>query len=199
MGLKEILEALEQEAAKTEKEIHERALAQAQRIREESKVRAEETKKLLLEQEQKKIEQEAKNIVSAAEAEARKILSKAKQETFELVRKKLEELISREPEIKEAFFRFALEDAVSLLNGQLSQAKIDVSSQDSQTVEKVVKEMGLELPVSATNGIKSGFAIILNDGKIAVRLTPELAAERLMKLYVKEIAEKLTGLADGTA
>jgi vacuolar-type H+-ATPase subunit E/Vma4 len=193
MGLKEILEALEQEAIAMEKEIHERALAQAERIRAEASSRAAEAKQLLLEEEKKKVEQEARNIINAAEAEARKILSRAKEQTFVLVRKKLEELIAKDPELKKKLFRLALKDALRLLDGQVGHVKLEVAASDVDVVEETLKSLGVELEVLPANGLKNGFVVSARDGTIAIKSTPALIAERLMKLYVEEIARRLLG------
>lgn len=191
MGLKEILEALEQEASNAIKEIELRALNQAQQIRDESVKKAEHAKEEILASEKKKIEQECKNLIYAAEAERRKIISKSREEVFSMVRKKIEELIQGDDQLKKRLYEAALKDALLSFGEEAENLQIVASEADRGVIEEILSKGNINMPVSATNGIDSGFAVRTPDEKVFFVLTPQVVAERLMKFYISEISEKL--------
>ncbi|MCX7832196.1 MAG: V-type ATP synthase subunit E [Actinobacteria bacterium] len=191
MGLKEILDALEQEAVRAIKEVEERAIAQAKRIREESVIKAEEAKRQILESEKKRIEQECKNIIFSAEAEARKMISRAREEVFELVRERIKKLVENDDSIRKKLIEVALKDAISLLDGQAEELEVSSSKKDKEYIEDFIKKLGTSAKISISNGLSSGFILKTADEKVAFALTPEIIAEKILKQYVAEISERL--------
>lgn len=191
MGLKEILEALEQEASNAIKEIELRALNQAQQIREESVKKAERAKEEILASEKKKIEQECKNLIYAAEAERRRIISKSREEVFSMVRRKIEELIAADHDLKKRLYETALEDAFQAFGEESGELQVVASEADKGVIEEILKTTNRKLEVNTADGIDAGFALKTPDEKVFFVLTPQVVAERLMKLYISEISEKL--------
>lgn len=193
MGLKEILDALEHEADNAIKDVQQRAVAQAQRIKEDSVRRAEEAKQEIIASETKKIEQESKNIIYAAEAEGRKLISKAREEVFSLARQKLEDLIKNDGEIRQKVFKVALEDSISSLGSFSSEVEIAVSESDKPLVEEFLKEKELEARVVNSPEISDGFVVRAQGGKVSIVVNAAVISERLMKQYTAEISERLFG------
>lgn len=193
MGLKEILDALEHEADNAIKDIQQRAVAQAQRIKEDSVRRAEEAKQEIIASETKKIEQESKNIIYAAEAEGRKLISKAREEVFSLARQKLEYLIKNDGEIRQKVFKVALEDSIFSLGAFSSEVEIAVSESDKPLVEEFLKEKELEAKVVNSPEISDGFVVRAQGGKVSIVVNAAVISERLMKQYTAEISERLFG------
>jgi vacuolar-type H+-ATPase subunit E/Vma4 len=192
MGLKEIVEALERECERTIKEIEERALVQAQRIREEAREKAEKAKEELLASEKKKIEQEVRNILNDAEAKARRIKAEAREKMFQLVFEEMKKIIQSDRKIAESVYRMALMDALSYMNGSSEKPVLAVSKNDREIVEKIIAEAGMEkLSVSETNGISSGFVLSSGDGKTRYVVNSELIAGRLARQYLSEISKRL--------
>lgn len=192
MGLKEIVEALERECERTIKEIEERALVQAQRIREEAKEKAEKAKEELLVLEKKKIEQEVRNILNDAEAKARRIKSEAREKMFQMVYEEIKNLLQSDREIAESLYQIALIDALSYLNGSTEKTVISVSKSDKEIVEKILTEAGVKtISISETNGISSGFVLSNSDGKVQYVVNTELIASRLVKQFLSEISKRL--------
>lgn len=189
MGLKEIIEALEKECEGTVKEIEERALVQAQRIRDEAAERAERASEELVQAEKKKIALEARNIINDAQAKARRIIAEARDETFKLIYQEIKSQIENNPEIAEVLYGIALEDALQNLNGKSREAVLVASKRDRSLIEKLARSMGLS--VSESNGIKSGFVLNSENGKVSFVVNPEIIAERITRLYLAEIAKRL--------
>lgn len=191
MGIKEILQALEEECQQAEADIRERASLEAKQILAEAEERAKRARETVYAREKEKIEREKQNIINNARMEAARIIADAKDKAIQVVVDRLAALVLENKDYREQVLRKALEDAFqsSRLNGD--GAEIYANKDDVETISKLVREHKLNLPVKTANSMKMGFFIENKSGTISIRSDLDVFLKKVLREYTSFIAERL--------
>lgn len=191
MGIKEILQALEEECRQAEADIKERASLEAKQILAEAEERAKRARETVYAREKDRIEREKQNIINNARMEAARIIADAKDRAIQKVVDRLAALILDNRNYREQVMRKALEDTFESASLAGDGFEIYANKDDVDLLKKLVKEYELNLPVKTANSMKMGFYIENREGTVTIRSDLDVFLKKVLREYMPFIAERL--------
>ena len=190
MSIESLLSGLELEAEKEKKEILEKAQAEAQGILKEAQDRANKIRSDLLLKAREEMDLEYSKYLSRAKSESLRLI-------LDALNKELESLSGRvltkvADFIKTSSYCDFLSALIkNTLNHITGKPAMEVSPQDFERTQKILKDLKCEASVQSQSNISSGFLIRSLDSRMTIDNTIEKRLANFFNLNRSEISKKL--------
>jgi V/A-type H+-transporting ATPase subunit E len=192
MGLEEILQALEEEGKRDEREIKTRAEAEAKAILKRAEEEARRIEAGLIEEAKRKAEMEKTKLLNAARLYVKKELIKAKEEVLKEAVKEAEKglvQLKSKSQYKEVL-RKLTEEALEGINGKVI---VYVAKKDMPLMKKNLQEMQVDAEIRSHLNSLGGVKVETADGSITVSNTLDTRLSQVSQVFRAEVVKLLFG------
>ena len=193
MPYEDLISAVKAGAQERIKEIQDRALAEAQKIRKDAEERAQSTRSAYLEEAARGVKLERGKLISKAGAEKRMALARVKDDLFQQVftRAAQQMALARNNPAYRTSFRSIVREAMEELAGE--EVRLHIDPRDEPLCREILEEMRRNCEVVPDLTTLGGLNATTADERLLVFNTIESRLQRAKELMKSEIMSALYG------